>query len=143
MRFRPPLHLRLLGDDIDRYATAESDPTQDGAVVMARTGRGLVIEGPPGMVRARPLSTWLRMPSAERKVSSLYCQKQAALDVVRKRLQREGLGDRLVMVTDLSKDRRPIIQTVREQVEAILANGAPDVSWKRGACGCARSHQIA
>ena len=121
----------VLGDDIDRYATAESDPTQDRAVVMAGTGPGLVIEGPPGTGKSQTIVNMVADAIGRKKSILIICQKQAALDVVRKRLQREGLGDRLVMVTDLTKDRRPIIQTVREQVEAVLANGAPDVSWKR------------
>jgi primosomal replication protein N'' len=119
------------GDDIDRYATAESDPTQDRAVVMARNGAGLVIEGPPGTGKSQTIVNMVADAIGRKKSILIICQKQAALDVVCKRLHREGLGDRLVMVTDLSKDRRPVIQAVREQVEATLANGAPDTSWQR------------
>ena len=125
---RPP---PIPGDDIDRYATAESDPTQDRAVVMARNGPGLVIEGPPGTGKSQTIVNMVADAIGRKKSILIICQKQAALDVVCKRLQREGLGNRLVMVTDLSKDRRPVIQAVREQVEAILANGAPDASWQR------------
>jgi hypothetical protein len=124
-------HPRDAGDDIDRYATAESDPTQDAAVVMARSGPGLVIEGPPGTGKSQTIVNMVADGIGRKKSILIICQKQAALDVVCKRLYREGLGERLVMVTDVGKDRRTVIQAVREQVESILANGAPDGSWQR------------
>src|ERR1700675_3930205 len=34
--------------EIDRYFTADSDPSQEAAVIEARQAPGLVIEGPPG-----------------------------------------------------------------------------------------------
>jgi primosomal replication protein N'' len=121
----------LPGDDIDRYATAESDPTQDRAVVQARSGPGLVIEGPPGTGKSQTIVNMVADTIGRKKSILIICQKQAALDVVCKRLQREGLADRLVMVTDLVKDRRPIIEAIRVQVEGILQNGAPDTTWQR------------
>lgn len=121
----------LSGDDIDRYATAESDPTQDRAVAQARSGLGLVIEGPPGTGKSQTIVNMVADAIGRKKSILIICQKQAALDVVCKRLQREGLDDRLVMVTDLVRDRRPIIEAVRVQVEGILLNGAPDTTWQR------------
>jgi hypothetical protein len=62
----------------------------------------------------------------------VICQKQAALDVVRKRLEKERLGDRFVMITDIARDRESIVGSIREQVEALHARpvgGAP--AWKR------------
>ena len=94
-------------DDIDRYATTESDPTQDLAVVMARNAPGLVIEGPPGTGKSQTIVNLVADAIGTNRSLLIICQKQAALDLVCKRLQREGLGERLVMVNDLSKDRRP------------------------------------
>jgi hypothetical protein len=119
------------GDEIDRYATAESDPTQDMAVVMARKGPGLVIEGPPGTGKSQTIVNLVADAIGTKRSLLIICQKQAALDVVCKRLHREGLGERLLMVTDLSKDRRPVIESVRNQVEAIQANRSSDNAWQR------------
>ena len=84
---------------------------------MARSGPGLVIEGPPGTGKSQTIVNMVADGIGRKKSILIICQKQAALDVVCKRLHREGLGERLVMVTDVSKDRRPVIQAVREQVE--------------------------
>ena len=59
-------------------------------------------------------------------------EKQAALEVVRKRLDKEQLSERFVMITDINSDRRTIVGSIREQVQALHARptgGAPD--WKR------------
>jgi len=120
----------LADDDIDRYATAESDPTQDRAVVQARSGAGLVIEGPPGTGKSQTIVNMVADAIGRKKTILIICQKQAALDVVCKRLQREGLESRLALVTDLKRDKRRVIQAVRDQVEAILLNGVPDSSWQ-------------
>ena len=124
---RPP---PLPDDDIDRFATAESDPTQDRAVIQARSGAGLVIEGPPGTGKSQTIVNMVADAIGRKKTILIICQKQAALDVVCKRLQREGLGSRLVLVADLKRDKRPVIQAVRDQIEGILLNGVPDSSWQ-------------
>src|SRR5262249_5608693 len=62
----------------------------------------------------------------------IVCQKQAALEVVRKRLAAEGLEQRIVMVTDVNRDREPIVRAVREQVEALLSRPGGDAPhWQR------------
>src|SRR5215831_16096048 len=66
------------GDDIDRYATAESDPTQDQAVVMARNGHGLVIEGPPGTGKSQTILNTVADTIGRKKSILIICQKQAA-----------------------------------------------------------------
>ena len=57
-RFEPETALRVgeevnraefdLPSEVERYFTTDSDPSQERAVIEARSGRGLVIEGPPG-----------------------------------------------------------------------------------------------
>ncbi|WP_315731556.1 MULTISPECIES: hypothetical protein [unclassified Bradyrhizobium] len=67
-----------------------------------------------------------------RKSLLVICQKQAALDVVRKRLEKERLADRFVMITDVNRDREPIVGAIRSQVQ-VLHNLPPGSSpaWRR------------
>ncbi len=51
----------------------------------------------------------------------VVCRKQAALKVVQKRLDAEGLGDRLFIVVDVNRDREAIIRSIREQLDKIRA----------------------
>ena len=48
----------------------------------------------------------------------VICQKQAALQVVQKRLDAEGLAERLFAVTDVNRDREAIVRALRDQLPA-------------------------
>jgi primosomal replication protein N'' len=118
-------------DVLDRYMSAESDPSQDTAVASARHPPGLVIEGPPGTGKSQTIVNMVADAIGRKRTMLIVCQKQAALDVVYKRLQKEGLSDRIVMVKDLSRDRRPIIEAVRTQVASVLGANGRQNAWQR------------
>lgn len=100
------------------YHALEIDPSQERVVLAARRGPGLVVEGPPGTGKSQTIVNVITDAIGHQKSVLVVCQKQAALDVVRKRLAAEGLGDRLAMVVDPNRDRRTVIQSIREQIEA-------------------------
>ncbi|WP_404562673.1 AAA domain-containing protein [Bradyrhizobium elkanii] len=118
--------------EVDRYFTADSDPSQEAAVLEARQAPGLVIEGPPGTGKSQTIVNMVADAIGTGKSLLVICQKQAALEVVRKRLDKERLSDRFVMITDANRDREAIVGAVRSQVQA-LHNLLPGVSaaWKR------------
>ncbi len=109
---RPP-------DEIERYFTAASDPSQEAAVLEARYANGLLIEGPPGTGKSQTIVNLVGDAIGRRRNLLIVCQKQAALDVVYKRLAAEGLRDRVIMITDMNKDRLPVIRSVREQLQKL------------------------
>ena len=118
--------------EIDKYFTADSDPSQEQAVMEARSAPGLVVEGPPGTGKSQTIVNIVADSIGRGKSLLVICQKQAALDVVRKRLEREKLGERIVMLTDINRDREPVVRAIREQVQALHmrpAGGAP--AWRR------------
>lgn len=108
------------GREIDRYFTADSDPSQEQAVFEARSGRGLLVEGPPGTGKSQTIVNMVADAIGRESSMLIVCQKQAALEVVHKRLQAEGLGDRIVMINDVNRDRLPIIRSLREQLDAVF-----------------------
>ncbi|MCC8936020.1 DUF4011 domain-containing protein [Bradyrhizobium sp. Arg68] len=118
--------------EADRYFTADSDPSQEAAVLEARQAPGLVIEGPPGTGKSQTIVNMVADAIGTGKSLLVICQKQAALEVVRKRLDKERLTDRFVMITDANRDREPIVGAIRSQVQA-LHNLSPGGSpaWKR------------
>lgn len=105
--------------EADRYFTVASDPSQESAVLNARTWPGLVVEGPPGTGKSQTIVNMVCDAIGHHRSLLLVCQKHAALEVVHKRLVAEGLGGRLVMVNDVNSDRVPIIRSVREQLEQL------------------------
>jgi len=130
---KPPARVEVSGiPEQDRYFTVASDPSQEAAVLEARRAPGLLIEGPPGTGKSQTIVNMVADAIGRQRSVLIVCQKQAALDVVRKRLAAEGLDQRMVMISDVNRDREPIVRALREQVETLLsrpASGAP--SWKR------------
>ncbi|HUF61055.1 MAG TPA: AAA domain-containing protein [Verrucomicrobiales bacterium] len=103
--------------ELDRYFTAASDPAQQSAVFRARLAPGLVVQGPPGTGKSQTIVNIVSDAIGRGERVLIVCQKQAALEVVRKRLDTEGLGGRLFYLKDATSDRRPALQQLRGQLD--------------------------
>ena len=88
--------------EIDRYFTVHSDPSQEEAVLRARSAPGLLVEGPPGTGKSQTIVNMVGDAIGQKRSLLIVCQKHAALEVVHKRLVAEGLGNRIVMVNDVT-----------------------------------------
>jgi len=105
--------------ELDRYFTVFSDPSQEAAVLNARVAPGLLVEGPPGTGKSQTIVNMVGDSIGRGTGVLIVCQKHAALEVVHKRLLAEGLGDRVIMINDVNKDRQPVIRSVRDQLNAL------------------------
>ncbi|MES3100589.1 AAA domain-containing protein [Sphingomonas faeni] len=117
--------------ELERYFTVDSDPSQEAAVLEARSGRGLLVEGPPGTGKSQTIVNMVADAIGTGRSLLVVCQKQAALEVVHKRLEAAGLGDRIVMVNDVNKDRRTVIQSIREQLEELFRRPQNATGWRQ------------
>ena len=106
--------------EVDRYFTVFSDPSQEAAVLQARVAPGLLVEGPPGTGKSQTIVNMVADAIGQGRSVLIVCQKHAALEVVHKRLVAEDLGDRIVFVNDVNRDRQPIIRAIREQLEELV-----------------------
>lgn len=116
--------------EADRYFTVASDPSQEAAVLEARQPPGLLIEGPPGTGKSQTIVNMVADAIGRKKSILVICQKQAALEVVKKRLEAEGLEERIFMITDMNRDREPVLRAIRNQLEA-NRGGYGGQSWRR------------
>ncbi|CAH1387714.1 AAA domain-containing protein [Candidatus Nitrotoga sp. M5] len=117
--------------ELERFFTVSSDPSQEAAVLQARCAPGLLVEGPPGTGKSQTIVNMVGDAIGRRKSLLIVCQKHAALEVVSKRLVAEGLGDRIIMVNDVNKDRNPVIKAIREQIENSSRSGDPCAAVRR------------
>jgi primosomal replication protein N'' len=123
----PPVRPR----ERDCYFTAPSDPSQEQAVFQARAAPGIVVEGPPGTGKSQTIVNMVADAIGTKKTLLVVCQKQAALEVVHKRLVAEGLEHRILLVHDESRDRQTVIRIVREQEETLRATPAGFAIWRQ------------
>lgn len=110
--------------ELQRYFTVASDPSQEAAVLQARQGPGLLVEGPPGTGKSQTIVNMVADAIGRQRSLLIVCQKHAALEVVHKRLVAEGLGQRIVMLNDVNRDREPIIRSIREQLDTLFSGSA-------------------
>ena len=105
--------------EFERFPTAASDPSQDDAVLRSRSAPGLVVEGPPGTGKSQTIVNIVTDAIGRGETVLVVCQKQAALTVVQKRLDAEGLGGRLFALVDGVRDREPVLRALRDQVQTV------------------------
>ena len=117
--------------EAERYFTADSDPSQEGAVLEVRGDCGLLVEGPPGTGKSQTIVNMVADAIGTGRSLLVVCQKQAALEVVHKRLDKAGLGERIMMVNDVNKDREPVIRAIRRQLEELHARPGAAVAWRQ------------
>lgn len=71
----------------------DADSSQHSALVDVIEGKDLVIEGPPGSGKSQTITNLIAAAIAQGKKVLFVAEKMAALQVVKSRLERAGLGD--------------------------------------------------
>ncbi|GAB3587051.1 DUF4011 domain-containing protein [Calidifontibacter terrae] len=111
---------KVADPEIDDFTEAEehlpiaSDGAQLKAIRWAREGKTFVLEGPPGTGKSQTITNMIANALANGKSVLFVAEKQAALEVVRRRLDAAGLG---ASTLDLhGKDLT--VRKVRAQIEA-------------------------
>ncbi|MBB0969114.1 DUF4011 domain-containing protein [Dietzia aerolata] len=105
-----------------------ADGAQMRAVVAAGQGRTFVLEGPPGTGKSQTITNLITHSLLEGKTILFVAEKQAALDVVKSRLQKVGLAD---FTLDLhGVEQKPA--SIRRQLKASidLRVDYDDRSWR-------------
>lgn len=74
------------------FCTRDADSSQLAAVKAAGDGRSFVLEGPPGTGKSQTIANMVANALANGKRVLFVAEKMAALSVVRKRLEQDGLG---------------------------------------------------
>jgi len=79
-------------DPIDTYQVLDADSSQQEAIEAAKRGKSFVLQGPPGTGKSQTISNIIaeKLASGERVL--FVSEKQAALDVVKNRLDDVGIG---------------------------------------------------
>jgi primosomal replication protein N'' len=111
----------------ERFTTLDADPSQEEAVLSARQKPGLRLEGPPGTGKSQTIVNIITDCLGRNETVMLVCEKQAALEVVHKRLRAEGLGGRVVRIENTQSDRKRLLEELQRQIPEVLQT--PDGSY--------------
>ena len=102
----------------------DSDSSQSLVVAEAAMGRNLVIQGPPGTGKSQTITNLIAAAVKSGKTILFVSEKMAALEVVKRRLEKVGLGE---MCLELHSDKANK-KVVLAQIERVLKLGRPIVS---------------
>jgi hypothetical protein len=106
----------------EHFAITDIDPSQEEVLAKANNAPGLLVHGPPGTGKSQTIVNLVANSIGHRKTVLIVCQKLPALEVVRKRLVAGNLGDRIVMITNVTSDRRPLLNEIRDQLDNLEAD---------------------
>lgn len=99
-----------------------ADGSQMRAITMAAKDRSFVLEGPPGTGKSQTITNLIAHALRNGRKVLFVAEKQAALDVVKRRLGTVGLGD---FCLDLH-GRKQSLPSIRQQLQTALEHTAVD-----------------
>lgn len=91
----------------------DADSSQHSALIDAVQGHNLVIEGPPGTGKSQTITNLIAACIANGKKVLFVAEKMAALDVVKDRLDRAGLGDFCLELHSHKSNKLKILQDLQ------------------------------
>jgi hypothetical protein len=100
------------------YLIHDADAFQHSAVIDAMKGENLVIHGPPGTGKSQTIANIIANALGAGKKVLFLAEKQAALDVVKRRLEAARLGE---FCLELHSDKlapKTVIASIRERIGA-------------------------
>ncbi len=98
----------------EMYNVMDIDPSQQQVVDVVKTGENLVVEGPPGTGKSQTITNLIAELLAAGKSVLFVAEKMAALEVVKSRLERVGLGDYCLELHGRKSSPATMIQALRQ-----------------------------
>ncbi len=111
--FPEPKTLDQMLSPTDTFQVVDADSSQQAAIVAAKQGRSLVIEGPPGTGKSQTITNIIAECLAEGKTVLFVAEKAAALEVVKSRLERVGLGDFVAELHSRKANKRAFMEDLQ------------------------------
>lgn len=95
----------------------DADSSQHSALIDAIDGKDLVIEGPPGTGKSQTITNLIAAAMAQGKKVLFVAEKLAALEVVRSRLDKVGLGEFCLELHSHKSQKRKVLDEVDERLK--------------------------
>jgi len=107
----------LEGHSFQPISSVETDPSQQSILHSLESARNVLIQGPPGTGKSQTLTAILINALENNKKTIVVCEKITALEVLEKALKEKGLQNHFVIVRDIVKDRKSVVDSVRDRVD--------------------------
>jgi len=94
----------------------DADSSQHSALVDAIQGKNLVIEGPPGSGKSQTITNLIAAAISQGKKVLFVAEKMAALQVVKSRLERAGLGDFCLELHSHKTQKKQVYENIAQRI---------------------------
>ncbi|MCE9565716.1 MAG: DUF4011 domain-containing protein [Planctomycetes bacterium] len=130
---KPPADLPA-ASDLDRVVPPQAalhildaDSSQHEAIEAVKRGANLVMDGPPGTGKSQTIANMIAAALAAGKTVLFVSEKTAALEVVKRRLDRCGMGDFCLELHSAKSNKKTVLAELGRTLE-ITPTGIPDNS---------------
>lgn len=103
------------------FQVLDADSSQQQAIMAAKDGKNLVIEGPPGTGKSQTITNLIAETLAAGKTVLFVSEKMAALEVVYNRLNSAGLNDFCLQLHSNKTSKK----AVYEEIQRVLDSARP------------------
>lgn len=100
-------------DPADLHQIRNADSSQTLAILDVQAGRNLVVQGPPGTGKSQTISNLIAESMARGRRVLFVAEKMAALDVVKRRLDEDGLGGACLELHSHRTNKRSLLEELR------------------------------
>jgi hypothetical protein len=121
-------------EKIAPFLIQDADASQHSALIDVMRKKNLVIQGPPGTGKSQTITNIIANALAADKTVLFLAEKQAALEVVKRRLVRAGLGDFCLELHSDKSTAKMVIESLKQRAE--LSSGGSerptqpaDIAW--------------
>ncbi len=112
----------------------DADSSQTLAILEARGGRNLVIQGPPGTGKSQTITNIVAELVGAGKTVLFVAEKMAALEVVKRRLDENHLGDAVLELHSHKATKQSVLKELSrtlDQGQPVAGDGADDIEALR------------
>ena len=103
---------------LNTFQVLDADSSQQRAIVAVKRGSNLVIEGPPGTGKSQTIANIIAECLVAGKKVLFVSQKMAALEVVKSRLEKRGVGEFCLELHSRKSNKRKVIEQLAASMKA-------------------------
>ena len=109
----------------DTFQVVDADSSQQVAIVAAKNGTSMVIEGPPGTGKSQTITNIIAECLAAGKTILFIAEKAAALEVVKAKLDSVGLGEFALAMHSRQASKKAILEELDRALRFDAADPPP------------------
>jgi superfamily I DNA and/or RNA helicase len=95
----------------------DADSSQMSALIDILNGESMVVEGPPGTGKSQTITNLISAAISQGKSVLFVAEKQAALDVVKRRMDKAGLGDFCLDLHSDKAQKRMVLDSFNKRIQ--------------------------